>query len=236
MFSSQKVSSWLEHFQETQPALYFVADLFVNIVVIIVLVFTIRTYLISPFQVFGPSMCDNLNYIEERCQEGFGEYLIVNKALYYPFFGNRFKTPQRGDIVVFHPPHNEEDFYIKRIIGLPGEEVKIQDGNVYITPAKHSSAVLLKEPYLNSDNRSQTYVIPAHLVKTYRVPEGTFFVLGDNRRKSTDSRTCFKGSSDRDCADQMNHFLPIVNIEGKASIVLWPFNKLRVLTNPEYGL
>lgn len=236
MFDSQKEKRWeyLEKFREKHPTLHFLGDLILNILIVIILVYSVRTYLISPFQVYGPSMCDTLNNIKNVCQDSFGEYLIVNKAVYYPFFGQRYSTPQRGDIIVFRPPHNEGDFYIKRIIGLPGEKVKLQNGKVFVFNKEHQSGLELPEIYLNKDNKNQTNPFPAQVVTTYEVPKDKYFVLGDNRKKSTDSRTCFKGIGDRDCADTDNHFLQIDRIEGKAWVVLWPFNKMRLLRNPAY--
>ena len=237
MFESKKAKKWLwlDHLQEKHPTLYFFGDLLVNIVVIVVLVYTVRTYLISPFQVFGPSMCNTLNEIHGGCRDGFGEYLIVNKAVYYPFFGHRYSPPERGDIIVFRPPHNAQDFYIKRIIGLPGEKVKLMNGKVYIFNKEHQSGWELPEPYLSAENKNQTFPMTAQRVLTLEVPEGRYFVMGDNRHKSTDSRTCFRGPGDRECNDDLNHFLPIERIEGKAAVVLWPFNKIRILRNPAYG-
>lgn len=229
-----KFSSWLDSLQEKHPTTYFVLDLFLNIAVIVILVYTVRTFIISPFQVYGPSMCDTLNNIEDRCQDGFGEYLIVNKTIYYPFFGYRFSTPQRGDIIVFRPPHNTKDFYIKRVIGLPGEKVTIQNGKVYVTNKEHQSGFQLPEEYLNDENTGRTYMVPQKNVGIFDVPEGQYFVLGDNRDKSTDSRTCFRSVGDPDCNQKINHFLPINRIEGKAWIVLWPFTHIRALSNPTY--
>lgn len=223
----------LDRLREKHPTLYFFGDLIVNIVVVVVLVYTVRTYLISPFQVFGPSMCSTLNHLNETCQDGFGEYIIVNKAVYYPFFGKRFGSPERGDIIVFRPPHNLNDYYIKRVIGLPGEKVKIQNGKVFIVNKEHQSGWEVPESYLNEDNKGKTFPVPSHLVANYEVPENMYFVLGDNRKKSTDSRTCFRGLGDRECDDQ-KHFLPIENIEGKAWVVLWPFHRIRFLGNPAY--
>ncbi|MBI4994041.1 signal peptidase I [Candidatus Peregrinibacteria bacterium] len=228
------LKNFIDKLQLKHPTIYFVFDLIVNIVIIVVLVFAVRTYLISPFQVYGPSMCDTLNYIKNSCQDAFGEYLIVNKAVYYPFFGKRFSAPQRGDIIVFRPPDNTKDFYIKRIIGLPGEKVKIQNGKVFIFNKEHQSGLELAEDYLNKDNKDQTFPIPSHLTANYEVPEETYFVLGDNRKKSTDSRTCFRGPGDRECNDPINHFLSVDKIEGKAWVVLWPFNHIRLLKNPAY--
>lgn len=238
MSDVKKEKKWgfLDRLQEKNPTLYFLVDLILNIVIIVLLVYVIRTYVISPFQVYGPSMCDNLNYIHGKCQEGFGEYLIVNKAFYYPFFGYRLKKPERGDIVVFRPPHNPKDFYIKRIIGLPGERIKIQNGKVFVFNKEHQSGFAFPEPYLNRESKNQTYSFPSQLVSSYEIPENYYFVLGDNRKKSTDSRTCFRGPADRDCKDEISHLLNINRIEGKAWIVLWPFHKMRLLPDPEYGL
>lgn len=229
-----KKSNFLDRLEEKNPTLYFFVDLILNIVIIVLLVYTIRTYFISPFQVYGPSMCDSLNHINSKCQEGFGEYLIVNKALYYSFFGYRLGKPERGDVIVFRPPHNSKDFYIKRIIGLPGERIKIQNGKVFIFNKEHQSGFELHELYLNRESKNQTYSFPSQLVASYEIPENYYFVLGDNRKKSTDSRTCFRGPVDQDCKDSVSHLLEINRIEGKAWVVLWPFNKMRVLPDPDY--
>lgn len=231
MFGSKKDKKWvwLEKFQDKHPTAYFFADLLLNIVVIVILVYGVRTYLISPFQVFGPSMCNTLNEIKSRCQDGFGEYLIVNKI------GYRYGTPTRGDIIVFRPPHNTEDYYIKRVIGLPGEKVKLQNGKVYIFNKENKSGFELPETYLSPENKGQTYPLNAQMVMSYEVPEGKYFVMGDNRKKSTDSRTCFRGPGDRECNDPANYFLAADRIEGKAWLVLWPFNKIRHLSMPDYA-
>lgn len=197
-------------------------DLIINIIIIVVLVVLVRKFLISPFQVFGPSMCKTLNYIDSECRRGFGEYLIVNKAVYQNFFGFRFSTPQRGDIIVFHPPHEKENFYIKRIIGLSGETVSIRNGKVFVSGEE------LPEPYIDPGNLTLAYQD-----SEFTVPEGHYFVLGDNRRESSDSRTCF-GASPLACKNSEDHFLPMKNISGKAWVILWPISKIRMLRNPAY--
>lgn len=225
----------LSSFQRASPRLYGLVDLLVNIAIIILLVLGIRTYLISPFQVYGPSMCDTLNYINGECKHRFGEYLIVNRAVYFPFFDTyRYRLPIRGDIVVFKPPNNQEEYYIKRVIGLPGEKVKIQNGKVYLMNTDHTAWWELPEPYLNDKNKGRTYPLVAYSTTEYVVPEGQYFVLGDNRLESTDSRHCFHTRSTSQCAEKSEHFLPLDRVEGKASLVLWPFNKVRALPNPSY--
>lgn len=95
-------------------------------------------------------------------------------------FGNRLayinSEPQRGDIVVFPWPDNEEEIYIKRIVGMPGETINIVDGKVYINDSEEP----LDEPYLNET--------PYGSFGPYEVPEGCYFMLGDNRNSSSDSR------------------------------------------------
>ena len=99
-----------------------------------------------------------------------GDRLIVNRLAYL------FEEPQRGDIVMFIYPDNEKDNYLKRIIGLPGEKVEIRDGLVYINDSKKP----LSEPYLNDP--------PYGDFGPYNVPEGCYFMLGDNRDISQDAR------------------------------------------------
>lgn len=202
-----------------------VFEFFVNIVVVIAAVFIIRNYFISPFQVYGPSMCDSFNVYHGQCLQGGGEYLLLNKAIYQNFFGFRHSLPKRGDVVIFRPPHNGREFFIKRVIGLPGERVQLRDGNVFIND------VLLEEMYLSEHSRGRTY--PSQGEKDFLVPEGRYFVLGDNRQASSDSRRCF---SDFGCiGNGQSPYLPFDVIEGKAWIVLWPFSHARVISDPFYS-
>jgi signal peptidase I len=126
----------------------------------------IRFFLFQPFVVEGQSM--EPNYYN-------GEYLFVEKVSY------RFNEPERGQVVVFHHPANTDSNYIKRIIGLPGETVRIENSKVYINGQE------LLEPYLSPDQKT---VIAANPDIPYeaKVPEGNYFVLGDNRDHSSDSR------------------------------------------------
>ena len=123
-----------------------------------------------------------------------GEYLLTDKVKY------RFNSPQRGDVVVFKAPVADDE-YIKRIIGLPGEIVSLRDGHIYI------NSRLLEEEYLSqkvityggrflADNQSA------------KVPEDEYFVVGDNRSYSSDSRTW--------------GFVPKESITGRAWLVYWP--------------
>lgn len=211
-------------------------DIALNLIIIVGLVFLIRTFVISPFQVFGSSMCDTFNYFDGQCQSGYGEYIIVNKFGYQNFFGWQVGTPKRGDVVVFHPPHNNEEFFIKRIIGLPGETVKINDLKVYIYNEEYPDGIELEEQYLNNINRDNTK--PREAGSVFEIPQGSYFVLGDNRVGSSDARSCFKESvSQGKCGENGNSpYLTLDHIEGKALVVLWPLNRLSIVQNPVYNL
>ncbi len=116
-----------------------------------------------------------------------GEFVVVNKLAY------KFGTPVRGDIIVFHFPRDPEQEYIKRVIGLPGDQVSITDGQVYV------NNMLLDEPYIAADP-----AYPGH----WDVPDNHLFVLGDNRNNSSDSHNW--GT------------VPMEYVIGKAVFVYWP--------------
>lgn len=116
-----------------------------------------------------------------------GEYVIVSRMSY------RFNTPQRGDIIVFHFPRDPKEEYIKRIIGLPGDEVQVMNGQVYI------NGQLLNESYVN---------VKMDYNGTWRVPAGQLFVLGDNRNNSSDSHDWGP--------------VPMDYVVGKAILIYWP--------------
>ena len=151
-----------------------VADSFVDLIKIMVIsaiiVIPIRYFLFQPFFVKGASMEPNFKD---------GEYLIIDEITY------RFHEPERGDVIVFKYPNDPKQYYIKRIIGLPGEAVEIKDGDVYIYD-KGGERTLLMENYLpdydvtNLMNLGKT---------TFNLEEGRYFVMGDNRVQSSDSRS-----------------------------------------------
>ena len=118
------------------------------------------------------------------------ERLILNKIVY------DFSEPQRGDIIVFHA--NKQDDYIKRVIGLPNEKVEFKDNKLYINDQ------LIEEDYLNNTRTDD--------VSPVVVPEGTIYVLGDNRLNSTDSRILGPISLDQ--------------VVGRVKLQLWPLNEL----------
>ena len=116
-----------------------------------------------------------------------GELVLVNKLAY------QFGPPQTGDVIVFHYPRSPDQEYIKRIIGLPGDYVSIQAGQVSI------NGVLHDEPYIAA---------PANYQVDWQVPENAVFVLGDNRNNSSDSHSWGP--------------VPMNYVVGKALLVYWP--------------
>ncbi len=210
------------------------ADIILNLVVVVALVLFMRTFIMSPFQVYGISMCNTLNYFDGKCQDTYGDYIIINKSTYLRLPGWTVGTPQRGDIIVFRPPQNQQEFFIKRVIGLPGETVKLIDGYVYITNSAHPDGIKLDEPYLSKENQGSTFATGG--IDQFTVPANHYFVLGDNRPRSSDSRLCFKESAGSPgCGEKgVTPYLTVDEIEGKAALALWP--NPRVLMTADYSI
>lgn len=233
-FILEAISKKLEHSKYTpdqQKKILLSADILLNIVVVVALVAFLRIFIMSPFQVYGISMCNSFNFINNKCVDSYGDYIIINKAAYLRLPGVTIGNPQRGDVVVFRPPQNDHEFFIKRVIGLPGETIKLKDGYVYIYNNKHPQGIKLEENYLNSDNLGSTFATGG--IDQFTVPAGQYFVLGDNRKRSSDSRLCFKESSGSPgCGENgITPYLKPQQIEGKAALVLWPTPRV-VMSHP----
>jgi signal peptidase I len=208
--------------------LLWLLDLTLNVVIVFGIVLLVERFLVTPFDIYGPSMCDNLNIINEECTQGYGEKIIINKAGYY------IDEPDRGDIIIFKPRFSDEKYFIKRIIGLPGETVEIINGYVYVTNDTNPTGTKLEEPYLSETNSGKTKSFPKG-GKIFQVPEGEYFVLGDNRNASTDSRSCFHNPYNQACTDGIEDaFVPRNMIAGRAWFSFWPIANWRTLEVPEY--
>lgn len=147
----------------------FVFELIKIVVISLVIIIPVRYFLIQPFYVKGASM--EPNFYDH-------EYLIIDEITY------RFEEPKRGDIIVFRYPKNPQEFFIKRIIGLPNEEVTVKEDRVWVTNAEYPEGAPLEETYLADGMKS--YSMNQDTVKLG--PE-EFFVMGDNRTSSKDSRS-----------------------------------------------
>lgn len=203
-----------------QHGLWFhILDVVFNIVVIIAIVAGIRTFLVSPFQVEGSSMT---NTLEDN------EYIIINKLAYY------IGHPDRGEIVVFRPPNEQDKYYVKRVIGLPGDEIRIRDGYVFLKVSGSDEEVKIDEPYLDDRNAGKTYKHPPGSgdgsEQKFVVPEGRFFLMGDNRQGSLDSRsfTLPDGSAEP--------YVPEESIKGRVWFVALPITKIHAFEAPTYNL
>jgi signal peptidase I len=148
--------------------LEFIVETIKVVVISFAIIFPVRYYLIQPFIVRGDSMYPTF---ENR------EYLIVDEISY------RFNQPKRGDVVVFRYKHDPKQFFIKRVIGLPGEKVEIAGGKIKIYNEKNPNGIMVDESvYLSSS----VLTLPD---TTVVVEDGEYFVLGDNRDRSKDSRS-----------------------------------------------
>jgi len=152
----------------------FIWDLLKILIISFIIIIPIRYYVAQPFIVQGSSMEPNFHT---------GEYLIVDEITYHT------SQPQRGDIIVFKFPKDTTQYFIKRIIGLPGETVQVKNGRVIVFNQQHPQGFTLDENYLPPNTPT--------LGSDQKVTLGSdeFFVLGDNRGASSDSR--FWGSVPR---------------------------------------
>lgn len=134
-------------------------------IIAILIVIPIRLFVAQPFIVSGASMDETFHS---------GEYLIVDQVSYY------FDEPTRGDVIVFRYPRNPSQFFIKRIIGIPGDTINIEDAQVTITNEENPDGFTIDEPYVNDMSISPP--------TTEKLGEREYFVMGDNRDNSSDSR------------------------------------------------
>ena len=199
----------------------------VEIAIIILVVLAIRTYVFQFFRVSGPSMCPTLNQTAEGCLSGSGEFIFVSRWRYL------LDDPQRGEVVIFRPPNSTKDYYIKRIVGVPGDTVIVREGKVAVQTAKDQTPQIIEEPYLSAINRDQTRNYER---ETFVVPEGRYFLMGDNRRRSLDGRHCFQKVGDCDSDEDLRAFVPKENISGRAEWVLWPLGLVRTVPVADYQL
>lgn len=210
----------------------FLLDIFIDIVIVVVMVLLIRAYLFAPFRVHGPSMCDTFNVYNGECYNGDGEFILVSRLPLWSLFGWAPSDLERGDVIVFQAPYSEEgEYYIKRVIGLPGDTIKIENGFVYLKN-ETGTFELLDEPYLNEDNLGHTYPYRSSS-EVYEVPEDVYFALGDNRTKSSDARRCFQQLG---CTDDSSPYLGMDLIQGEVKLVLFPFSHFRFVRDQEYEL
>lgn len=172
-------------------------DFLRTLAIVFLAAFVIRHFLVQPFIVDGQSM-----------QPTFKdqEYILVDKLTY------QIREPNRGEVIVFHPPGEQQENYIKRIIGLPGETVEIRDSKIFV------NGQAIPENYTQSD--TETRVVPDAINMTQILGPNEYFVMGDNRNHSKDSRELGPIGKDR--------------IIGRAWVVLFPIEDLTLVNHPAY--
>lgn len=170
--------------------------LFFSIVAALVIAFAIRFFIAAPYVVSGSSMEPNFNN---------WDYLIVDRLTY------DFSSPERGDVVVLDLPSNTSRALIKRIVGLPGETVVLSgpDPTITIINAANPNGMPLNEPYIDPANYGGV------TDTRYTLGPDEYFVMGDNRKVSADSRIW--------------GILPRADIVGRVFLRLYPFNQIGIL-------
>lgn len=167
-----------------------------TVVLVLLTAFIIRVFIMQPFLVQGASMEPTL---------ANSEYLIVEKVAY------KFRQPERGEIIVFRAPVNWTENYIKRVIALPGETIRIEDNKIYI------NSKVLEESYIDADGVS--FDNPDYSLEL-TLGEDEYFVIGDNRNHSSDSRSWGP--------------LPRQNIIGRAFMAIFPLDFFGIINSPDY--
>jgi signal peptidase I len=161
-----------------------------QVILLALVIYFAMHFMIQNFRIEQTSMLPNLHE---------GQYVMVNKTAYW--FGH---NPSRGDVIILNAPDQPRNDWVKRVIGLPGETVEVRpDGTVYITDVDGNRSKL-EEPYLDPNRKA------GGTSGTWTVPEGEYFVIGDNRSASLDSRA--KGP------------VPRNKIIGKAWLIIWPLH------------
>jgi len=166
------------------------------VIISLLIIIPIRYFVVQPFFVRGESMAPSFND---------GEYLVIDELSY------RFGEPKRGDVIVFRFPENPSQFYIKRIIGLPEETVVLKAGVVMIINQDEPIGFELSEPYLVESTPGQLEI---------KLDPNEYYVLGDNRDSSSDSRRWGP--------------LPRHLIIGRAWLRAWPVNRAQAIEAPVY--
>lgn len=189
--SQQHEHSTGTNLQPEQKQIHPLVELLQFALIALVIVVPIRYFIAQPFIVSGASMENTFHT---------GEYLIIDQLSYY------FESPKRGDVIVFRYPKDPSKFFIKRVIALPNDSINIE-GNVVTVTYKDGTTEILDEPYIKSmaENTSLTQTLG----------ENEYFVMGDNRDASSDSRVW--GVLDKE------------KIIGRAFLRLFPFTQVSFL-------
>ncbi|MEX2007928.1 MAG: signal peptidase I [Candidatus Spechtbacterales bacterium] len=176
-------------------------DLALVVIIVMLVVIAVRLFVVQPFFVRGASMEPSFHN---------GDYLLVDEL------SPRFSSVDRGDVVIFRfvsSGASSGEFYIKRVIGLPGETVRVEDGVVTVINGEHPEGFALEEPYVAGETVGSAHV---------RLGAGEYFVLGDNRDASYDSRSW--GALSKEA------------VIGKVLLRAWPLEQMSLFEGPQYSI
>jgi signal peptidase I len=231
--------------EETNKTFKIFINFFRDLVIILLIVVLIRTFLVTPFRINWSSMessyhdkeyilVDKFSYLD-LTEEAFSKRMnwndisstitntwnsVIQNSLWKIWI--KVWDPTRGDVVVITPHVDKNrEYYIKRVIGLPGDTIRFSSGLVYIKKVDTENFIEIHEPYLSLANSWHTY-LPEYIEwDQFRIPDWSYWIMWDNRNNSADSRTCF-----RNCigADANAHFIKRRDILGKVLLNFWYFN------------
>ena len=197
----------VEPAEDTKPvsAKAFWLDALETIAIALAIFFVIYNFVAQPHLVKGESMLPNYHD---------GEYILTSKM--YDWWG----APQRGDVVVLKSPDDKSVQFIKRIIGLPGEKIKIENNHVIIYNSQHPNGITLQESYLAGSVTTDGHAsIPEGEIVP--IPKDNYVVMGDNRNASYDSRAW--------------GFVAKEDLVGRAFFIYWPLNDFGLVAHAKYG-
>jgi len=180
------VTSWAKRFG------LLVFEIVKVVLISLAIILPVRLFLVQPFYVEGASMEPNFHA---------SDYLIIDELSY------RFNDPQRGQVIIFKNPRNHREYFIKRVIGLPGESVEVKAGRVFVDGKE------LTEAYIKNFSIDN--------YPTVKLADGQYFVMGDNRTNSLDSRQIGPISHD--------------SIIGRVWVRGWPLDKMNTFNLPDYN-
>lgn len=173
-----------------------ILEMLETIAIAVAAVILVRTFVAQPFLVSGSSMIPTFHN---------GDYLLVDELTY------RFRPPERGEVIVLRYPKDPSEYFIKRVIGLPGETVLIKNGHVIVVDK--GKEIVLNEPYIDQPMVAQNF--------SETLGPNEYFVMGDNRNYSYDSRSWGP--------------VPSNDIVGLVRLRLWPIQSVKAFGAPSYG-
>ena len=176
------------------------------VVVAVLVALAVQAWLVKPYRIPSESMLDTLRP---------GDRVLVNRVVY------RLRDPHRGEVIVFHYPRDPAVVFIKRVVGVPGDVLQVRDGRLYVNGRRAADPHVHRTDGQADPTTAQAAIVgstmhdPWSLAEPYRVPDGAYFVMGDNRTDSDDSRDW--GT------------VPRSAIVGEGLATYWPLSRLHAL-------